>query len=378
MSRINKKVTAAVAGGLLLSTWATAAAAQDGTPLTRANMVLTGYGSATYQATLNNEFANNFTASISPIFLYNMGGDVLFEAELEFGLSGEATTTTLEYAQIDYLGFERVIITAGKFMIPFGIFGDRLHPSWINKLPTPPLLFGHGHGGVAEGSLLPLLSDAGVMARFAQPLQSGWSLNLSLYATQGPTLVDETAGGEDGHGDEHGAGEDGPASIGAPAVGFGIAFDDNNKNKMIGGRLGLVKGPNFEVNFSAFNAMYDEGNYQSYNAHAVSLQWRLRSVEFKGEYVHLMQEFQSDQTFPTLITSGYYVQLARRIGRWEPVVRWSQLLDGTIDSEAVLPGKEILALGLDYWIDATIPVKLAYEVRLDADDSLLLQWAFGF
>ena len=59
-------------------------------------------------------------------------------------------------------------------------------------------------------------------------------------------------------------------------------------------------------------------------------------------------------------------------------MRWSQLLDGTIDSEAVLPGKEILALGLDYWIDATIPVKLAYEVRLDADDSLLLQWAFGF
>ena len=377
MSRINRVVMAAVAGGLLLSI-ATAAAAQDGTALTSANMVLTGYGSATYQAAMNNEFENNFTSSISPIFLYNMGGDVLFEAELEFGLSGEATTTTLEYAQIDYLGFERVIVTAGKFMVPFGIFGDRLHPSWINKLPTPPLLFGHGHGGVAEGSLLPLLSDAGVMVRIAQPLRSGWSLNLSMYATQGPTLVAETAEGDDGHGDDHGAGDDGPTSIGAPAVGFGIAFDDNNKNKMLGGRLGLVKGPNFEVTFSAFNAMYDEGNYQSFNAHAASLQWGLRSVKFTGEYVHLMQEFQRDQTFPTLVTSGYYVQLSRRVGRWEPVARWSQLFDGTIESEAVLPGKEILAVGLNYWIDATIPVKLAYEVRPDADDSLLLQWAFGF
>lgn len=376
MSRINRVVMAAVAGGLLLSI-ATVTAAQDGTPLTRANMVLTGYGSATYLATMNNEFENNFTSSISPIFLYNMGGDVLFEAELEFGLSGEATTTTLEYAQIDYLGFERVIVTAGKFLVPFGIFGERMHPSWINKLPTPPLLFGHGHGGVAEGSLLPLLSDAGVMVRIAQPLRSGWSLNLSMYATQGPTLVAETAEGDDGHGD-HGAGDDGPASIGVPTVGFGIAFEDNNKNKMIGGRLGLVKGPNFEVNISAFNAMYDEGNYQSFNAHAVSLQWGLRSVEFKGEYVHLMQEFQRDQTFPTLITSGYYAQLSRRIGRWEPVARWSQLFDGTIESEAVLPGKEILAVGLNYWIDATIPVKLAYEVRPGADDSLLLQWAFGF
>ena len=377
MSRINRVMTAAVAGGLLLSL-TTAAAAQDGTPLTRANIVFTGYGSATYEAALNDEFANDFTASISPIFLYNMGGDVLFETELEFGLSGEATTTTLEYAQIDYLGFERVIITAGKFLVPFGIFGDRLHPTWINKLPTAPLLFGHAHGGVAEGSLLPVLSDAGVMVKFAQPLRSGWGLNLSLYVTQGPTLVDETAGDGDGHDDDHGADPDGPTSLVAPAVGFGIAFDDNNKNKMLGGRLGLVKGPNFEVNFSAFNAMYDEGNFLSYNAHAVSLQWGLQGVEFRGEYVHLMQEFQRDQTFPTLITSGYYLQLARRIGRWEPVVRWSQLLDATIDSEAVRPGEEVLTLGFDYWIDATIPVKLAYEFRPDSDDGLVLQWAFGF
>ncbi len=376
MSRINGVMTAAVAGGLLLSL-ATAAAAQDGTPLTRANMVFTGYGSATYQAALNNEFENNFTASISPIFLYNMGGDVLFETELEFGLSGEATTTTLEYAQIDYLGFDKVIITAGKFMVPFGIFGERLHATWINKLPTAPLLFGHGHGGVAEGSLLPVLSDAGLMVRVAQPLGSRWNLNLSLYATQGPTLVEASAGDGDGHGD-HDAGSGGSASFIAPAVGFGVAFDDNNKNKMLGGRLGLVKGPNFEVNFSAFHAMYDEANYLSYNAHAVSLQWGLKSLDFKGEYVHLMQEFQSDQTFSTLVTSGYYLQLSRRIGRWEPVVRWSQLLDATIDSEAVRNGEEALALGFNYWIDATIPVKLAYEFRPDRDDSLLLQWAFGF
>ncbi len=374
MSRINRVVMAAVAGGLLLSI-ATAAAAQDGTPLTRANMVFTGYGSATYEAALNNEFENNFTSSISPIFLYNMGGDVLFEAELEFGLSGEATTTTLEYAQIDYLGFEQVIITAGKFLVPFGIFGERMHPTWINKLPTAPLLFGHGHGGVAEGSLLPVLSDAGLMVRFAQPFGSGWGLNLSLYATQGPTLVDETADGGDGHDDDHGAD---PSGLISPAVGFGVAFDDNNKNKMIGGRLGLVKGPGFEVNFSIFNAMYDEGNYLSYNAHAVSLQWGLGGVDLMGEYVHLMQEFQSDQTFPTLITSGYYVQLSHRVGRWEPVARWSQILDATIDGEAVRPSKEALALGLDYWIDATIPVKLAYEFRPNSDDGVVLQWAFGF
>ena len=225
MSGINRAITAVVTGSLLVM--ASAVAAQDGTPLTRANIVFTGYGSATYEAAMNTAFENNFTASISPIFLYNMGGDVLFETELEFGLSGEATTTTLEYAQIDYLGFDKVIITAGKFLVPFGIFGERLHPTWINKLPTAPLLFGHAHGGVAEGSLLPVLSDAGLMVRVAQPLGSSWNLNLSMYVTQGPTLVEADAQG-DGHDDDHGDDQGGATDFIAPGVGFGIAFNDNN------------------------------------------------------------------------------------------------------------------------------------------------------
>ena len=157
-----------------------------------------------------------------------------------------------------------------------------------------------------------------------------------------------------------------------------VYLSDNNKNKMIGGRLGLVKGANFEVTASAFHAMYDKGNYLSYNAHAVSMTYRRGGFELIGEGMHLEQEFQLGETFPTLITSGYYLQLARRVGRWEPVVRWSKLRDGTIDGEDVQDGASSLAIGLDYWIDATIPVKLAYEYRQNQDDRVLLQWAFGF
>ena len=98
--------------------------------------VLSGYGDATYEAAATSDYPNDFSASVSPIFLYTMGGNILFEAELEFGLSGAATTTGLGYAQIDYLGFESVQIIAGKFLLPFGIFGERQHPTWINKLPT--------------------------------------------------------------------------------------------------------------------------------------------------------------------------------------------------------------------------------------------------
>ena len=72
----------------------------------RSILVLAGYGSAGYEAATSSEFPNDFTVSVSPVILYTMGRDIVFETELEFGLSGTQTTTALEYAQIDYLGFE--------------------------------------------------------------------------------------------------------------------------------------------------------------------------------------------------------------------------------------------------------------------------------
>ena len=116
-------------------------------PSPLSNFVLAGYGSATYDAFTVDEFTNNFSASVSPVLLFSMGEDILFETELEFGLSGEVTSTSLEYAQIDYLGFDRVQIIAGKFLLPFGLFSERLHPTWINKMPSAPLLY---HSGCPE------------------------------------------------------------------------------------------------------------------------------------------------------------------------------------------------------------------------------------
>ena len=212
--------------------------AQTGVRSPLANTVLAGYGSTTFSAINNDKFVSNFTASVSPVILYSMGSDFLFETELEFGLSGQVTTTSLEYAQIDYLGFERVVVIAGKFLLPFGVFSERLHPTWINKMPNAPVLYGHAHGGVAEGSLMPVLSDAGVLVRYNLPMNNEWTLDLSGWVSQGPVLVSHDDEGDghddegDGHDDEH-AGKTGAsvetnsvAEIEIPQIGFGIAFDD--------------------------------------------------------------------------------------------------------------------------------------------------------
>jgi len=385
----------ALAATLVMASAGSVAAQQAGSAGPLSNVILTGYGGVTYDAWLGRdlvETSNDFSASLAPILLFGMGEDLLFEAELEFGLSGPSTTTTLEYAQIDYLGFEKLQIIAGKFLLPFGVFGDRLHPTWINKLPVMPLLFGHAHGGVAEGSLLPILSDAGVMSRFSQPVGSG-RLNLSVYVTQGPRLIAEEEV-DDGH--AHSvvpffsvgateSGKDGPEparianGFSVPQVGFGVSFSDNNTNKMVGGRLGYVRAPGLELYVSAFHAMYDPDSYLDLQGFALTLQSKRWGFDFLGEAAYLRQEFADGATsFEMLETPGYYLEASRRIGSLEPVVRWSELLEGTVNGTTVGAGVQQLALGLNYWIAPVVPLKVAYVFDPDFDDRVLVQWAFGF
>lgn len=347
-----------------------------GQPLAAQNrsiFVVGGYGTAGYEAATTSEFPNDFTSSVSPVILYTMGQDVLFETELEFGLSGAQTTTALEYAQIDYLGFENFQVIAGKFLVPFGVFGERLHPTWINKLPTGPVTYGHAHGGVAEEGLLPVMSDAGVMIRWAKPM-GGFQLDFSGYVTQGPRLGEEE---EDEHeGEEHDPTE--PDDDHAPPVAFGVSFGDNNRDKMVGARLGLVKGSAFEAYLSGFRGDYDEDGTLDYRGGSASIQWRVGPLEFLGEAVTTRQEFAVDMAVENLRRTGYYAQLSRRIGSWEPVVRWGHLSDGMVADETTIDGHHELALGLDYWLAPTIPVKVAWEYHQERDDRVYVQWAYGF
>ncbi|HSG47701.1 MAG TPA: hypothetical protein VLA43_07820, partial [Longimicrobiales bacterium] len=348
------------------------------------------YGTASFEAATTDEFPNDFTASLSPVLLYSAGTNFLFEAELEFGLNGTATTTTLEYAQVDFLGLDRFQFIFGKFLGPFGVFGERLHPSWINKLPTGPSLFGHAHGGVAEDALLPVLSDAGLMVRYNQSISDEWHLDLSGYVTQGPQVASELDGHADGAAQVLMVDPDAPpvaravgghetaADLPAPSVAFGTAFGDNNKNKMLGGRIGFVKGSSFEVHASGFHAMYDADDFLDFVGTALSIEWRRAGFEFRGEGVLTWQEFVGETDYETLEQSGFYAQASRRFGNWEPVIRWGFLAESTVDDLTVSDSHSEVALGLDYWFRPAIPLKLAWEIHEDRDDRLIVQWAFGF
>lgn len=354
-------IAAATAG----SAWNSTVFAQE------AHFVLTGYGTTGYEARITDSLRHNFSASFSPVTLFQMGEDMLFEGELDFEFDGTSTTTNLEHAQVHYLGFERVQMTAGKFHLPFGIW---MHPNWINKMPDPPLLYGHAHGGVAEEALLPILFDVGVMAKGKQRISETWVVGGALWVSQGPALVSEE---HDDHAhEEHDGGH--AASVEVPEVGYGVNYVDNNANKMVGARLRFMNRWNFMVDLAGFHAKYDAENRLGINGANLSVKWQRGRLDVRGEGILLRQEFWHGQSVEGVNRGGYYLQVTRRMGAYEPVIRWSHLPTSRVEGEHVQAARRQLAVGLNYWITPSIPLKVAYQRAWDGPDGVLVQWAFGF
>jgi len=279
------------------------------------------------------------------------------------------------------------------------LFGERTHPSWINKLPTSPLLYGHAHGGVAEGgALLPILSDAGVMTRYKKNLNNRWSLDFTGWVSQGPRAA---PGSEDSHEEEPDDHEeaapfvqtryvtnsssrlgeddhDEEAASEIPGVGFGVAFSDNNSNKMIGARLGLVSGPTFEAFVSGFHARYDDEDNLDVVATNLAIEYRSGQWDFKSEGILMWQDVVRGDEIEVLNRSGFYLQLARRRGAFEPVVRWSQIPESSFNGQIAFEEKSEISFGINYWLQPSIPLKISYHADFDSEDHIYVQWAYGF
>lgn len=349
----------------LLATLPTVAVGQDGSGSDRivptTNFVASGYGTTGYVYRTQGDNANEFTASFNPIFLYQFQDKILFEAEFEFELQGGVTETGLEYAQVDYIASDNLVLVGGKFLLPFGVFGERLHPTWINKFPTSPPVFGHHISEFGAEPIIPILSGVGVMARVtARPGPA--SITLNGYLTNGPVGV----------GDEE-----------IQELEFPSSSQDNNANKMVGGRLDLALPGTAEVNVSFFNGDYDENGTLDLTGWNVAGEYHYARLSMRGEYIQLRQEIETFEGFPTVRRHGLYAQTAYRIGDWEPVFRWTSLFDTQIDGIVEEQGASQVAIGLDYWFSPSAALMVGYELNQEQgeeldNDRVVVHFAFGF
>lgn len=103
---------------------------------------------------------------INPLLLVPFGRSFLLESRVDFtGVFSRQDVTgpyvgkvfkTIESAQIHWLPDSHVTATAGRFLLPFGLYSERLSPVWIHDLQDFPLTYSIGThpDGSADGLML--------------------------------------------------------------------------------------------------------------------------------------------------------------------------------------------------------------------------------
>jgi len=324
---------------------------------------LAGYASADYVDAEGEP--GYFTANFNPMFHYMYRDIVLWESELEVEVDENGETEVgLEYSTIDLFLNDSLTLMAGKFLSPLGQFRQNLHPSWINKLPSAPV--GFGHDGAAPEAEIGLQARGGI--RIGEASRFGYS----LYVGNGPKL--EVEDGEI-HGIETG--------------GFAGNSDDEN---VFGGRLSFLPIPRLEFGLSgaigkvviteADGEDVEGDPSRDYDVLGADASWQLGSLDLRAEYIQ--QKIGSDDL--SMVPEGgtwetWYAQGAYKFGRgkWEAVARYGDYSSPHPDQD-----QEQVAIGLNYLIAPHAIVKLGYEFNdglsgeLTDADRLLLQLAYGF
>jgi hypothetical protein len=364
---------------------------QEDNKLDIGRLAIAGYGDISYAD--QDDTNNNVVSRFVPIFLFQMSEKIHIESELEFSVGADGETETiLEYANMHYFLNDNTIITAGKFLLPFGQFGANLHPSWINKAASKPGVYG-GHGGNGSlGGIIPILSDTGFNVSNTFDFGNGGKIFTDFYVVSGPRQ--EAAGGH-GEGEEE-EGEEG-LGIEVPEVEFEYKAGDNNDSMAFGGRIAYAFLPQWEVGVSYYNGAYSDDGDLDYTATNIDINWigtyaSVRAeiinttaegegeIEIDGEHEEIFQDFEKD---------GWYVQgtwQARQLGKsWlnpvEFVVRYSELSDDQDEHDTV--GGDRMYYGVNYWLEPSAVLKLGVESTNldngeDSDDRVFAQLAFGF
>ncbi|MFI5379221.1 MAG: hypothetical protein ACHRHE_07990 [Tepidisphaerales bacterium] len=323
---------------------------------------------------------SSFEAGVSPLVLWKLSDRLLIEAAADIGVATDdtgasSTSFDLTIGNASYMFDPALIVGAGLFVVPFGVFHNHYDPPWINKLPDSPLPF--GDSGIAPGS------EVGAFLVGAHPI-GPTKINYAFYVTNGPQVntTDPAAAGSLNFND----------------------YTDLNSNKAVGGRLGFLPLPEMEFGYSIMSAEVQPQDFRRVEAllQAVDFSYKKPvdffsgTIDFRTEWVwshvqNVTYDANHKLGFGPLSygnnRDGGYVQVAYRptmfsnkiIRNLEPVVRWDRL-----DVPTRAPGggfEERWTVGLDYWVMPNAVFKVAYQFDSkqigQSDDALMIQFGVG-
>ncbi|NHA05571.1 hypothetical protein DIU31_027725 [Mucilaginibacter rubeus] len=313
-----------------------------------------------------------------PILLWQPHPKILVEAELETELEGAETSIELGYANASYIVNKYLSIRAGKFLAPWGIFQDRLHPGWINKLPTLPVGTGEDPYGIGP------MSEIGIDLRGGIPLGSA-SMNYSIYLSNNAQLVTDPAD---------------PTLQGTLMYGN---IDASNNNKTIGGRVGFLPFANssLEIGGSFRTGKVGERTtqYQNVGAQQYALdlsynnqmdfiggtfdvkgQWNFENID-KAAYANptdTAATYTFDNKRNSMFAQAAYrptMSSSKFLKKTEFVFRYAGLNPA---NNPFGPAKiQQYTYGIDYWFNWRTVVKAAWQSQKD-NNTFFVQVAVGF
>jgi hypothetical protein len=190
-----RKVAQAGLLGLIL-TFAITVHGQDETASFKAVPILTGYTSYFTRVT-GGQYQD--VPAVTPLLLVPVGDKWLLEGRGSYSdtfsknSAGDYTGRNsygLGYAQLDYIT-KYATFTAGRFITPFNMYGERLAPTWIRALQITPQ-----SASITSGSAL------GGMVRGGVPAMDKINLNYAFYFSANNThhllATDRSTGGRIG------------------------------------------------------------------------------------------------------------------------------------------------------------------------------------
>jgi hypothetical protein len=338
--------------------------------------LLTGYTFSTFRA--DKDQSTFGTYALSEMVLYRIAKNLLIEGEVEFSVADGEMEISLELANINYFVNNYLTLRAGKFSSPLGTFAQRLHPAWINRCPSFALGFEGNKGWGPE-------METGAMAVGAIPLGDA-KMNYAFFVSNGPGLVLD------------------------PAVAGTLDYEntvDNNRNKAVGGRIGILPIPNSSLELGVSGEVATVGGetdpeYQSVGAKLASFDLSFVQpvdlvagvIDVKGQLnlIDVDKATYTDLESPTGYSfdnrsSAWYAQIAYRpsmmrgkiLRNFELVCRSGAF---SLPKGARWEDKQSqIDIGLNYWLGWRTVVKIAYERTKDAENvnkAVLVQAATGF
>ena len=135
-------------------------------------------GDFSFQSTFESG-TQTLSPEFDPTLLVPLGRKLLIESEFDMstdlthsdGQWGPAVVDHgIEYLQLNYIAHPNLTFTVGRFLTPFGIYRERLHPMWIRNLADEPILFAMNDN-----------SSNGAMVRGTARLTSGMNITYATY-----------------------------------------------------------------------------------------------------------------------------------------------------------------------------------------------------